>query len=228
MERRQNPQRLAREENLQQLLVETRHGGQRDHAALPLQRGGGRRLQLEAMLADQFQGAQHADGILLETLFRIADRPHDAGLQILNAARIVDDAARSHQIHVEGVHREITPLDIVFQRAEFIVAPYHHAVVFVAPLALLLRRLAAECAHFEFLRADANLRQTETAADHHAVAAAENGPHLFRRRIRRDVVVLRFAPQKQVANSPADQIRLVSVLNQTRDDLHGRRTHFIQ
>ena len=44
VECRQNPQRLAREENLQQLFIETRHGRQRDHAAFPLQCSGGHRL----------------------------------------------------------------------------------------------------------------------------------------------------------------------------------------
>ena len=153
----------------------------------------------------------------------IADRAHDARLEIGRAADVVD-----HLLGLEVVEQpvdgEVAAAGVLLGRAEDVVPPDQQIAAlglgaFAAFLFFHLARVGAERGRLDDLRSEEDVRQAEAAADDAAVL--EQAPDVVRRRAGDDVEVFRFATEHQVADAAADQVGGVVVATQALDDFGG-------
>ena len=79
------------------------------------------RIDREVEARRERDRAQHPNRILAEPHVRIADRSHDAGAQILQAADVVDDR-EGRDVVEQRVDREVAAERVFFGRAERVVA----------------------------------------------------------------------------------------------------------
>ena len=107
-------------QNLVVLLEQPRRRALRDLVAMRADGIEDRRIDREVQARGERDGAQHADRILAQPHFRIADRSHDAGAEIFEAADVVDDRERRDVVD-ERVDREVAPERVLFRRAEGVV-----------------------------------------------------------------------------------------------------------
>ena len=198
------------------------------------------RLDLEAELGGEANGADDPHRVLAVALRRIADHPQQLLLHVLDAAVVVDhDLAQGVVVHrVDG---EVAPLGILDLRPPDVVA--QDAALGVDDVALA-GELAPRCLlvaadelgrggvgtgaegrdldHFRqapFLAAAAEHDVDDAKAPADDEGAAEQSLHLLRRGVGRDVEVLRAQAHEQVAHRAADDVGLVAALGQGRDDL---------
>ncbi len=158
---------------------------------------------------------------------RIADRPDDAGAQIVEPADVVDDRERRDVVR-ERVDREIAAERIFLGRSERVVVVNQvralgrrrirrrHAVLHDL---FTGRELAAKCRDFDHLGAELHVRETKSAADDPAVP--KEFLDLIRMGRRADVEILGVASEQQVANAAADEIGDVVGLPKAIQHLEG-------
>ena len=83
----------------------------------------GRRIDVEAELGRETEGAEHAKGILLEALLRLADGADDTTTEVLETTEVIHDAAPVIDRH--RVDREVAAREILMERRREL----HHARV---------------------------------------------------------------------------------------------------
>ena len=113
--------RRARAEDLVELLEQPRRRRFADQVRVPADRVDDQRIDAEVEARGQHDRAQHAHRIFAEAHVGIADRADDPRLQILDAARVVDDRERRDVVE-ERVDREVAAERVLFRRAERVVA----------------------------------------------------------------------------------------------------------
>ena len=164
-------------------------------------------------------------GILAQAHFGIANRAHDAGVEILEAADVVDDRERRDVVD-ERVDREVAAERILFGRAEGIVVMDQMLAFGRARIrsrdAVLHdlfagRHLPAERRDLDHLGAELDVRQPEAPADDPAVA--EELLDLIGVRRRPDVEILGAPAEQQIADAAADEIGDVIELAQPVENL---------
>jgi hypothetical protein len=196
----------------------------------------------------EHQGAQHPHRIFGETDVRIADAANQSLLEILEAARVVDDRQRADVVE-QRVDGEVAPERILFRGAVLVVAldrlvddvgGHLHArtgddrqlrVVRVVGAEVLLLRLggaghlATERRHLDRLRAEADVRQPETAPDDPAVA--EQPLHFVGMRARADVEVLGTTMEQEIAYAAPYEVGLEAGAVQFVEDAQGIRVDLL-
>ena len=90
-------------------------------------------------------------------------------------------------------------------------------------LAFLFVWSAAEGRDLVYLVVRIDVGEAETAPDNMAPAASKDLPNLLGGRTRRNVIVLRLPSKQKVADSAADDIRLVTRSYEFLDYADGRR-----
>ena len=129
-------------------------------------------------------GSEHADGILLKTLRRLANASNDPCVEVPQSARVIDDRKRADVVE-ECIDSEIAPEGILLGRAKRIV-PMDDAIVGTAwrpgPLYVFLRRLGGERdlllrgnqspegRDLKHLRAETDVREPEPATNDPAIS----------------------------------------------------------
>ena len=68
--------------------------------------------------------------------------------------------------------------------------------------------VTTKCRHFDNLRAEHDVRQTETAT--HQTTVTEQLPHLIRRCVGGDIEIFRFFAEQKIAHAAANQPGLIS------------------
>ena len=164
-------------------------------------RTAGRLIDPETELRGDADRAHHADWILAVALLRVPDDPQALVLQILVAVVIVEHFLR-RRIVVEGVDREVTARRVFPHFAEDVVG--NHAARGVLSHAFGIQR--TERGALNHFTSENHVHQTETPADDDGALLA--GLHLFRRRVRRDVKILRLDAKQHVAHGAAHHISL--------------------
>ena len=196
-------------------------------------------LRLEA------DGSQHPDRVLPIACLGIPDQADRAGADVLEAADVVPDR-EVLDVVVQRIAGEVAAPDILVDSAVDVVAKQASAVVvdaverfrlflrlapgrvfgvpgFAVVLVHALRHHrhagCAKCRHLDDLVPEADVREPEAPADQPAVS--KQPPHLFGRRIRRNVEVLRDDPDQEVAHASADEEGLVARVPEAIENLEG-------
>ncbi len=169
--------------------------------------------------------ADHAHRVFAQADVGIADRSHDSGAEIVEAADVIDHREVGDVVE-QRVDREIAAERVFFGRAERVVAMNEmfafrrgrirsgHAVLhhFFAGL-----DLAAERRHFDDLLSESHVRQPEAAPDDPAVP--KQLLDLIGMRRRPDVEILWPAAEQQIAHAAAHEVRGVVELSEPIEDL---------
>jgi hypothetical protein len=193
----------------------------------------------------QHDGAQHADRILEEPHFRIANAPDEALVQVAQPSHVVNDRECPDVVE-ERVHREVAPEGVLLGGPIRVVALEEVILDAPSPATFpifrrdrLVRRddvrrpgqrrfdlgrglgvhQPAKRRHLDRLRPELHVGQAEPTADDPAVP--EEFFDLMRVGGRADVEVFRPALEEQVANGTTDQIRDVVVLVQPVEHLES-------
>lgn len=154
----------------------------------------------------------HSYGVLTETDFRVADGSYRSGVQIGEAADMVDDAETLYVVE-DSIDREIAPSRVFLGCAESVVAFVEFAGFEVTI------GLAPERAGFYYLGSE--LYVGETKASSYEKAVSEEFPDLLRVGVGADIEVLRFSPQKQVPDAASDQVCGVTGVMQAVENTEG-------
>ena len=182
-------------------------------------------LDREVEASRERDGAQHPDRIFTEADLGIADRSHQPRAQIFEPVDVVDDRERRDVVE-DRVDREIAAERVFFRRAERVVVMQRFRVArgrrgsvggrrgrcgddFLRDLFARLH-LAAERRHFDHLRSELDVRETEPATDDPAVA--KEFLDLVGMRRGADVEILGPASEQQVADAASDQVSDVLTL----------------
>jgi hypothetical protein len=135
-------------------------------------------------------------------------------IEIREPADVVDDLLALDVIE-QAVDREVAAARVLGFGPEHVVAPDQQVmVVFVA-------RVGPERRGLDDLRSEEHVREPEPPADDPRVA--ERRLDLVGGRARRDIEVLRFLADEQIANAAADEIGLVAGAGQLADHAIGIR-----
>ena len=142
------------------------------------------------------RGAQHAQRVLAEARFRVADAADDAAGEILPATEKVCDG--SGQVHGHGVDGKIPAGQVVRETADEAHAVRVAAVV-IGAVETVGRDLGAGT-----VQKDRHRAVLQPGGD----AAGEQAQDVLRQRLRGDIPVMDRAAQQRVAHAPADVPRL--------------------
>src|ERR1019366_6630347 len=115
-------------QRVEELLRDARRGALRD---LAVELGDGRAHVLghrEREARRELAGAEHADRILAEANEGVADRAHDAPLEILDPAHEIEDGIRRDVVE-KPVDREVAAEGVLFGRPERVVRADEEIVV---------------------------------------------------------------------------------------------------
>jgi len=209
------------------LLDETRWGAFRDLVAMPPDGAFEGRVDRKVDARRERDGPQHPDRIFVDARLRIANRPHDARLKVLESADVVNDRKRGDVVR-ERVDREVAAKRVFFRRAEGVVVMDEVAAFggrrirrrhAVGDDLFARRQLTPERCDLDDLGAELDVREPEAAADDPAVP--EQLLHLRWMRGRADVEVLGPAAEQQIADAAADEIRDVIGFAQPVEHLEG-------
>ena len=198
-QRRQTAHRIARQQNLQQFIKQPRHRlmpQQKPHLANRRSRC---RLHRKAQFARQAHRPQHPHRVFLIPLRRIANHHQSPRRHIIPAAVKIQHLLRRH-IVIQRIASKIAPHRILLQRAISVI-PHN-------PPAGILHHApaAAKRAHLNRLTALHHVHNLKPPPNN--PTAAKQPLHLFRRRTRCHVKILRLNPQQQIAHRTAHQISL--------------------
>ena len=178
----------------------------------------GRRIDVEAELGRETEGAEHAKGILLEALLRLADGADDTTTEVLETTEVIHDAAPVIDRH--RVDREVAAREILMERRREL----HHARVTTIEVGAIdpIGRDLIALPDRRGLRPRL-LRQHQhrhgAMLDPGVDGASEHRLHLLRTRTRRDVPVARNPPEETVAHTATDRVGLVARTLQLMDDI---------
>ena len=204
----------------------------------------GRRIDVEAELGREPEGAEHAKGILPETLLRLPDGADDATTEVLEPTEVIHDAATVIDRH--RVDREVAAREVLMKRRREL----HRArvtTIEVGAIDPIGRDLVALPDRRRFrprvLRRTTGVRCAGSLTSHRRIGvraarvlrrhqhrhgamldpgvdgAPEHRLHLLRTRTRRDVPVTRDPPEKTVAHTATDRVSLVARTLQLCDDI---------
>ena len=163
--------------------------------------------------ADRPEDPEHVFG---KPFRRFSDTAYTLLPEILLPAEKIDKAALWIPRH--RVDREITPLEIFLQpvgKCDLLRMPH-----------ILIR--AVEPVRGHFIRAAGKQHGDRSVRDTGIHGPAEDPFDLGRKRVRRDVVILRRPPEQHISDASADRIGFVSVLLKTPYERVHRsgKTHF--
>ncbi len=228
---------FSREQDFEHLLVEARRRGPDDGVGGGDQRLAGLFCHREAELGGKPHRPQHPHRVFLETDLRIADGADDAGVEVGEAAGVVDDREIG-DIVGKRVDGEVAAQGVLFGGAVDVV-PQDHAIVILqharVPLPVLhlarlyrlgfrlIRRLGTEGRHLDELILEVNVCEAEAPPDKTAVA--EQPLHLVGGGVGHDVKILRLSSEQEVAHTAADEIRDKAVVLQPVENAQGVRAH---
>ena len=156
-------------------------------------------------------GAQHAYRVLTQTLVRIADQDQAALIDVAHAVDVVPDAEVGNVV-IERIAGEVAAPDVLFDGAVDVVAQ-DTAFVVVRNVVVLVNGGGPKGRYFDDLAAESHMCEPEPPADEPAIA--EQSPHLVRRRVGRNVEVLRVQAEQCIPHTAADQEGLVTGLVQS-------------
>src|SRR5215207_8828048 len=122
--------RVSRTEDLEILLEQPRRGAPGDFMFVVLDRVERRIVNDELETSREDDGAEHADRILEETDFRLADAPDQPGIEVAQAPGVIDDGEGPDVVE-EGVYREVASERVFFGGAVAVVTL--NQVIFGAP-----------------------------------------------------------------------------------------------
>ena len=200
------------------------------------------RLDLEAELGREADGADDPHRVLAIARDRVADHSQQLLLGVLDAAVVVDDDLL-HRVVVHRVDGEVAPRRVLDLRPPDVVA--QDAALGVDDVALVdevLARGLLVAAHLlgvgggehraegrdldHFREAPVLAAATEDDVDDPEAPADDEGApeqrlHLLGRGVGGDVEVLRAQADEQVAHRAADDVGLVAGVGERRDDLDG-------
>ena len=205
-------------QRLRQLLGDARRRGLGDLLAVVEDRLVGVGRDREAQAAGELDRAQHADRVLAEADVRIADGPDEARLEVLEAAHVVDHREVGDVVE-EPVDREVPPQRVLAGGAE-----RRCRTVIRSSGASRIQRLGPppEGRDLDDLSVgEEDVGEPESPADQPAVA--EEPPHRLRMGVGADVEVLGHALEQEVADAPADEVRLVPGGREPVEDLQRVR-----
>ena len=156
---------------------------------------------------------QHPQPVLGKSGDRIADRPHQAALQVRLTFDVIDHAV-VQRIEEHAVDRKVAPQGVLLSVAK-------RDLVRTPPVAVA--HVAAKCSDFDLPGAGRaeDRDHAERLADGQRLAASEDTADLLRRGVGRDVVVLGRQSQQLVAHAPAGPQRGESRFAQAADHLDG-------
>ena len=176
------------------------------------------RFQLEGALGGEPDRAEDPHRVLAHADVGVADGPDEARAQVVLSPHVVDDPAVIHVVE-EAVDGEIAAAGVLLRAPEDVVVTDEQVLRQVLQL---VERIGAEGRYLDDLAAaEEDVRQPEPAPDQTRVA--KGVLDLARVRAGRDVEILGADPEEEVADTAADQVRLVLGAAQPPDDLHGVR-----
>ena len=175
-------------------------------------------FDVESELAGEAHRAQHPDGILAIALGCGADEPQRAIAYVGVASGEVDDGTVA-MIVVEAVDREVAAPGVLLQGAVDVVAHDASVDAHMIRIAGRLVEVRAEGRDLDDFSAHAHVREPEPASDETAVP--EQAAHGLRRRLGRDVEILRLEAQQQIADASTDQIGAVAGIGQCLQNFEG-------
>ena len=171
-------------------------------------------IDRQPQLGGQADGAQHAHRILTVARLRLADHAQRLLPQVGDAVVVVDDGFR-RRVVIQRIDREIPARGVFCLAAEDVVAQNPPLLVDQRLATAVLAVVAAEGGDLDGFGAHVDVHDLEAAADD--ARATETVAHLFRRRVGRDVEVLRLQSGEQVAHRAADDERLITAFLQGLD-----------
>ena len=204
----------AASEQLVELLDQPRAAAAGDVRGAGQQRLPGVGLDREVEPGGELDRPDHPDRVLAEPDLGVADRADDAAVEVGHAVDEVDDPT-GVEIVEQPVDGEVAPARVLLDRAPLVVVGDQEVVALLGLVALA--RVGPEGARLDDLRAEEHVGELEPAADDPAVA--EHPADLLRTSARRDVEVLGFAVEIQVADAAADQVGFVVGREQLANDL---------
>ena len=166
-----------------------------DGGRLLLHGSQGIRIDSKAECRRQAGRAQHAELVFGKSLQRIADRPHDARLQVPPSTDVVDQFVRERVVE-HPVDGEVAAKRIFPSGAE----RYG-----VRSPAIAVRGVTTKRGHFNlpFLSTSQDGDHAKRRADNQRPPLAETAPDLVGRGVGRDVVVVRDEPRELIAHAPS-------------------------
>ena len=185
-------------------------------------RGFGVGFDIEAQLGGEAHGAEHAHRVFPVAGFRVANQPHLAVFQIVNAVGEIHHGEVADAV-IEGVYGEISAQGVFFQIAVDVI-PQQQAVlagsaVIVVVIFLRFCRISAKGGDLNDFPAEQDVNNAEAPANQPGVA--EQVMHLFRRGVGGDIKILGFAAKQYVSNTTAHQIRFVTGIVQPAEHFLG-------
>jgi len=153
--------------------------------------------------AGELDRAHHPDRVLAEPDVRVADRPDQAGVQVVQAADVVDHGVVGDVVE-EPVDREVAPQRVLPRRSEHVVGRHEEL------RRLRIERLGAatEGRNLDDLPfGEQDVGEPEPPADQPAVA--EEAAHRLWRRVRPDVEVLGRPAEQEVPHASPHEVGLV-------------------
>ncbi|CAM2144817.1 hypothetical protein PT2222_160170 [Paraburkholderia tropica] len=229
-------ERVAREQQLEHLVEQTRRGHVVDEVGEILNRTARVFFDVETELGRETHHAQHAHRILAITRGRVADHAQQTRAHVGHAVVVIQHGLRGrivvHRVDREVAARGVLVLlapDVVAQHAAARVDVVRLAVEFVAAHALGRRGRfggrrrcideRAESRDFDDFLAELHVHDLEAAADD--ARAAEQLLHLVGRGVRGHVEVLGRDAEQQVAHRAADDERAKTRLLQAFGHAHS-------
>lgn len=175
----------------------------------------GRRFYGEIMGRGKTNSPEHPDRVFGKPDLAVADRTDEPLSQVTETAAVIDDGKIGYAVR-KGVDRKVPAEGILFRCTEKIVPDDHSVVILhitgkmLVALGLFNGRLIGrngcppECGNLENFIVKMEMGQPETAADEPAVR--EKTSDLARGGVCGNIKVFRRPPQKQIADTPSDQI----------------------
>ena len=211
---------MAREEQLQALFEQARWRDFAQQWGQFADRLEGVLLDTEVQLGREAHCAQHAHGVFLVAVRRVADQPQQAVANIVHAVGVIENAL-ADRVVVQGVDGEVAALRVFFQGAVYVVTQDATTGVMrrtVAVILVIFRMRGTEGSDFDDFTAEMHMDQLEAAANDARIT--ELGTDLFRGSAGGNVEVFRRNAQHQVADAATDQVGLVTGSLQALDNVH--------
>ena len=208
--------RVARAHEPEDLLRQARPRGERERLAAVDDRVVHVRRDAEVELSGELDRAQDAHGVLAEARLGVADRVHDAPLDVGHAADPIEDLLPL-EIVEQRVDREVAAHGVLGRLAEDVVAADEDVLVGVVARGRVAGVLAErrDLDHLAALEED--VHEPEAPADDARVA--EELAHLLGARARRHVEVLRPSVEQEIADAAADEVGLEPVSHEAPEHL---------